>query len=118
MSNLREMFEEAERDINNYDFSAAVNDLKNIGYEYGQDDLVNDFIDEDYINDMVKNELESGGWTRVACFLAKVDSINNDYYRINGYGNLEEIDKSDLECTLSDLKRNLADELQEEEDYE
>lgn len=115
---LREMFEETERDIKNYDFSAAVNDLRNIGYDYGQDDLVNDFVDEDYINDMVTNELNSGGWTRVACFLAKVDNINEDYYRVNGYGNLEEVTKSDLECTLSDLKKNLCNELEEEEDEE
>ena len=49
--------------------------------------------------------------------LSEVNYLNDEYYLINGYGNLEELTIEYLQCVFDDLKSSLS-ELIEEEDKE
>ena len=57
-----------------------------------------DFID-DVITDMIKQKL---GWERIKIFLDGVDYFT-EYYIINGYGNLKNIDYNSLYCIVADM---------------
>jgi len=113
---LKEDFEEIEGYINRGNFCKAISSMKDIANEYGQEETADKFIDTEMMDDFVRARLESGGWQGVACCLSDVNYLNDDYYEIDGYGNLKDVTSSSLECTLSDLKRNLEDELKEEEE--
>lgn len=113
---LRERFEDIQNYINRGKFDDAIAELKNITSEYGKEEMTDDFIDTESMDDFVKARFESGGWQSVICCLAKIDYLNWEYYEIDGYANLKEVTASSLECTLSDLKRELSDELEEDEE--
>jgi hypothetical protein len=97
-----------------YDASDVINfamHLCNEGIVPGADEFVQDIVDDEQLDEMVKHEAESGGWQRVAFFLADVRYTNDEYYYINGYGNAENLTNDRLEGIVSDLvdelRRNL-----------
>lgn len=67
-----------------------------------------EIITSDELDELVKDTAVYG-WVRVACFLAGIDSMNEDYYRIDGYGNAKNIKESDLECWLYDIVNGYYD---------
>jgi hypothetical protein len=82
-------------------------DLINFCNDNGLEDYVSDLVDSDTLDEMVKSEAE-GGWQRVSYFLAGIQSMTSDYYRINGYGNAEDADSDDFASCKSDVA-NAAD---------
>ena len=118
---LKERFKEIESDINNHNLEDAINTMKDIESEYGVDTGMNSFIsnEDTDVDDFVKRRLESGGWQGVACCISDiVHSLSDSYYHIDGYENLELITSEMVEGYLSDLKKNLSDELEMEEEDE
>lgn len=64
-------------------------------------------VSEDIIDEMVEQQAREWGWQRVACFIAEViHNLNQDFYRLDGYGNLDNITYSDISCWLSDIANN------------
>lgn len=64
-------------------------------------------VDSAIIDDMVARQANEWGWERVACFISEViHDLNSDYYRIDGYGNLDHLTDSDIECWLYDIAKN------------
>lgn len=95
--------------------------VQEYGDSYMEEFLVSDVIDEDVLDDMVRREAENGA-RRVFCFLDGIEWWD-DAYRINGYGNVENLDEGYLSSVLSDLidmAENLDDddEDDDEEDEE
>jgi hypothetical protein len=116
---LKERFEEVQENINNYDRTEAVENLKSIASDYGQEREVDSFIHTDDVDDFVERRFQSGGWQGVACCLTDlIHNQSDDYYNIDGYENLELVTVDLLQNTLDDLKRALSDELEEEEEEE
>lgn len=72
---------------------------------------VGDIIEDEHLDDLVAHEAQEYGWQRVKFLLGGIERINEDYYRINGYGNIENIEPDYLDAIMSDLldemKRNL-----------
>lgn len=98
-----------------YDYEQDYTDMKNacIDYMNNTQDWSIDYCFEDYIDyeiaeEYAKNELENGGLIRLWYFLGDCN-FNNEIFRINGYGNLEDITKEDLEY----LKEDILDRLKE-----
>lgn len=61
-------------------------------------------IDCDLVDELVRHRLEHGGYQSVICLLDGISgNINQSYYRLDGYGNLEIIENSDIECWLDDI---------------
>ena len=88
--------------LNNKDYTAideSIEFLYKYQIEHGTDFGI---ITADELDEMVEN-YAGDGFARIACFLGKVEGINDDYYYINGYGNAENIDKATIECYLSDI---------------
>lgn len=65
-------------------------------------DYVGNIVDDDSLNEKVKQAVEDGGWQRVKGFLSGVDGVD-DYYYINGYANAETLTNNKLEAVMSDL---------------
>ena len=59
-------------------------------------------ITEEELDYMTEQQAKDG-FARVACFLAKVESLSAPYYHIDGYGNAEDFDFSDVKIYLEDI---------------
>lgn len=115
MEKLREFKERIEKIESNYDYDAYYTALYNTTVDYMNDtqdwDLegfFDDIIDYDTAEDIAKRELENGGLIRLYYFLGDAN-LNNDIFRINGYGNLTDINKDDLDY----IKEQIIDEINE-----
>lgn len=113
---IRERIEEIRGYINRYDLSRAMGEIRELGEEYGHYELLDDVIDTDYLDEMVRMRLESGGWQGVACMLSDISSLNDEYYRIDGYGNIEDFDRNDCEMIIDELEILLENDIEEEDD--
>lgn len=113
---LKKMLIKVENAIKDYDVDGTVNAMYEIADNYGLiDDLLFDnIVDRDVIDDMVSQRLLQG-FEAVAIMLDGIHSLNDNYYYLNGYGNLEDLSIGKLEVIYSDIKTTLADEIAEEE---
>lgn len=84
------------------------NDTQDWDFEY----LFEDYVSYDLAEDIAKNELENGGLVRLYYFLGDAN-LNNDMFRINGYGNLEDINKEDLEYLKDEILNIIDNKLEE-----
>lgn len=102
------------RIIDNLSTGELVTELIDLAYEYELDYLVEDIISTEDIDYFIEVRLENGGWQGVACCLAKINYLNDDYYEIDGYGNLKEFTFNDAKKLLDYIEAEIND--QEEED--
>lgn len=96
-----------------YDYDETYNNLYNTIIDYMNDTqdwsfeyIFEDIISYDVAEDIAKNELENGGLIRLYYFLGDAN-LNNELFRIDGYGNLTDINREDLE----DIKERILDEI-------
>ena len=97
----RKEFEEW-KDNNRNDYSALINFANDNGCE----DVVSDIISNDMVDDFVRERLDNGGWQSVACCISDIiNCMNDDYYTIDGYANLREVD--DWDMYADDIESNM-----------
>lgn len=111
--NKKELIKKIEEIEITYDYEESYNNLYNTCVDYMNDSqdfsleyLFEEIVSYDYVEEMAKSELEHGGLVRLYYFLGNAN-CNNYIFRINGYGNLEDITKDDLD----NLKQEILDEL-------
>ena len=118
---LKELKENLESVEITYDYEESYNNLYNLIIEYGNntqnwelglEEYFNDIVNYDIVEEMAKHELETGGLVRLYYFMGDAN-FNNDIFRINGYGNIENITKDDLDCLKSDLLEAINEKLKE-----
>ena len=63
---------------------------------------------------MAKNELEKGGLIRLYYFMGDCN-FNNEIFRVNAYGNLEDISIDDLKYLKDEILEKINDMIKEEE---
>lgn len=121
MKELKELKEKIENIEIGYDYEEVYTELKNTVIDYMNDtqDWDFDYIGEDIIDYelaemQAKNELENGGLIRLYYFLGNAN-LNNELFRINGYGNLENIDIDDLNNMKEEILSLINDKLSESE---
>lgn len=102
----------------NYDFTTCINELMSFCSENGIDEVMENFIDTDFLDELVQNRMSNGGWQGVACMLDGIDYLNDDYYIMDGYGNMQEITINDIECVISDILNSYEEYLEEDEEEE
>lgn len=103
ISNLKSM-------VNNYNLDDAVCELIDICNEYEVlEDVIFSYVDDEMINNIIKG---FDDWSRIAIFLSGVNYLNNEFYHLDGYGNLEEIKSSILMCDIEDLETELSEILE------
>ena len=66
-------------------------------------EYVGDIVDDEQLDDMVKEIAENDDWQRVKFFLGGIDNMNDDYYHIDGYANAETLTSSTLDNIVADL---------------
>lgn len=121
MKELKEFREEIEKIDITFDYDESYTNLRNTTIDYMNetqdwdfDYLFEEFIDYEIAEDIAKNELEQGGLIRLYYFLGDAN-LNNSLFRIDGYGNLEDITKDDLDYLKEQIIDIIDDKLNEEE---
>ena len=66
-------------------------------------EYVGNIVDTEQLDEIVENILQDGGWQRVKFFLGGIDSMNDDYYYLNGYANAETLHQGTLDSIVADL---------------
>lgn len=78
-------------------------------YENKLENYADDFIHTDDLDEFVARRVQSGGWQGVACMLNRVDWFDDEYYHIDGYGNIENVNPNILDAYKSDILREFGD---------
>lgn len=120
--NLEELKDKIEEIEITYDYEDTYCNLYNtvIDYENETQDWDFEYLFEDYVSydvaeDIAKNKLENnGGLVRLYYFLGDAN-LNNSMFKIDGYGNLEDINKEDLECLKDEILNIINNKLEEQE---
>ena len=76
-----------------------VDELFRIADEYDLYDTLNQVVREEEIDYIIKDY----SWDRVYFFLADIKVLNQQYYHLNGYGNLENLTTEKLDIILEDF---------------
>lgn len=107
-----------------YDYEETYNNLYNAVIDYMNDTQTWDFegffenfITYDVAEDIARSELDNGGLIRLYYFMGDAN-LNNDLFKIDGYGNLTDIDKSDLDYLKEEILEEIEEKLQEEAEEE
>lgn len=119
MKELKELKEKIENIEIGYDYGEVYTELKNTVIDYMNDtqdwdfdSIGEDIIDYELAEMQAKNELENGGLIRLYYFLGDAN-LNNELFRINGYGNLEDLDIDDLNNMKEEILDLINDKLEE-----
>ena len=117
LEELKNKIEEIEI---NYDYEDTYNNLYNTVIDYMNEtqDWSFEYIFEDYISydlaeEIAKNELENGGLIRLYYFMGDAN-LNNSLFKINGYGNLTDVDIDDLKYIKEQILDEIENKLEEE----
>lgn len=119
---LKELKDKIEKIEITYDYEETYSNLYNTCIEYMNetqnfdlDYLFEEFVDYETAEERAKYELENG-LERLYYFLGDTKISNNILFRINVYGNLENISKEDLETLKEDILDNIDQKMQEEQE--
>lgn len=120
MEKLEELKERIENIEIGYDYEQSYHELYNATIDYMNDTqdwdleyLFNEICDYELAEELAKQELENGGLIRLWYFLGDTN-LNNELFKIDGYGNLTDIDKSDLDYIKEQILDDIDEKLQEE----
>lgn len=121
LKELKKLKERVESIEITYNYEEVYCDLKNAVIDYMNDTqdwdfetIGEDIIDYDSAEEQTKYELENGGLARLYYFLGNVN-LNNNLFRVNGYGNLEDIDISDLQYMKEEILDMIDYKMEESE---
>lgn len=124
MKDLRELKERIENIESSYDYDTYYTELLNTTIDYQNETqdwcfeyLFEDIIDYEIAEDVAKSELENGGLIRLYYFLGDAN-LNNEIFKLDGYGNLTDINKDDLDYIKEQILEIIDDKLAEEDNEE
>ena len=121
MKELRELKERIENIKIDYDYEESYTNLYNTVIDYMNDTqdfdleyLFEDFIDYETAEEIARNELQNGGLVRLSYYLGDTN-LNDEIFKLDGYGNLENITIDDLNNLKDEILENINDKLAESE---
>lgn len=119
MKELKELKERVENIEITYDYEETYCNLRNAVIDYMNDTqdwdfetIGEDIIDYELAEEQAKYELEQCGLIRLYYYLGNAN-LNNRLFKVNGYGNLENIDITDLEYMKEEILDLINDKLSE-----
>lgn len=120
MKKLRELKRRIENIEITYDYEETFTNLYNTTIDFMNEtqDFDFEYLFEDIVyyelaEEIAKHELEEGGLLRLYYFLGNAN-LNNDLFKIDGYGNLSDIYKDDLEYIKEEILDVINNKLEEE----
>lgn len=121
MEKLKELKEIIENIKSSYNYDTYYTELRNTIINYSNESqdwdfeyLFDDIVDYEIAEEFAKQQLNDGGLIRLYYFLGDAN-LNNDIFKIDGYGNLTDINKDDLDYIKEQIL-NLINEKLESED--
>lgn len=121
MKKLKELKERIENVEINYNYEESYTNLYNTVIDYMNDTqdfdleyLFEDFIDYETAEEIAKNELNNGGLLRLNYYLGDTN-LNDEIFKLDGCGNLENITIDDLNNLKDEIIENINDKLGESE---
>lgn len=121
MKKLKELKERIENVEINYNYEESYTNLYNTVIDYMNDTqdfdleyLFEDFIDYETEEEIAKNELNNDGLLRLNYYLGDTN-LNDEIFKLDGYGNLENITIDDLNNLKDEIIENINDKLGESE---
>ena len=121
MKKLKELKERIENVEINYNYEESYTNLYNTVIDYMNDTqdfdleyLFEDFIDYETAEEIANNELNNGGLLRLNYYLGDTN-LNGEIFKLDGYGNLENITIDDLNNLKDEIIENINDKLGESE---
>lgn len=121
MKELRELKERIENIKINYNYEESYTNLYNTVIDYMNDTqdfdldyLFEDFIDYETAEEIARNELNDGGLIRLSYYLGDTN-LNDEIFKLDGYGNLENITIDDLNNLKDEILENINSKLAESE---
>lgn len=124
MESLKELKERIEEVQIDYDYEQCYHELYNIAIDYmnetqdwSLEDYFNEIIDYELAEEIAKREIEQGGLIRLYYFLGDAN-LNNSLFRIDGYGNLEDLEKNDIDYLKETLLEEIENKIKEESEVE
>lgn len=121
MKELRELKERIENIKINYNYEESYTNLYNTVIDYMNDTqdfdleyLFESFIDYETAEEIARNELNNGGLVRLRYYLGDVN-LNDEIFKLDGYGNLENITIDDLNNLKDEILENINNKLAESE---
>ena len=119
MKELKKLKERVENIEITYDYEETYCNLKNAIIDYMNDTkdwdfdtIGEDIIDYELAEEQAKHELEQGGLIRLYYFLGDAN-LNNNLFKVDGYGNLQDLEKTDLEYMKEELLAAINEKLEE-----
>lgn len=113
---LKEFKNKIEKIEVTYDYDQTYTDLLNACIDFQNEtqcwefeSIFDEIVDYELAEERAKYELENNGLIRLYYFLGDTIIYGNEVFRINAYGNLENINKDDLE----NLKQEILDKIEE-----
>lgn len=124
MKNVKELKKLKERvesiDIT-YNYEEVYCELKNAIIDYMNEtqdwdfeSVGEDIIDYDFAEEQAKHELENGGLLRLYYYLGDA-TLTSELFKINGYGNLENVYIEDLQNIKEEILDMINDKIKESE---
>lgn len=120
MTRLQELKEQIEKIEITYDYEETYARLLNATIDYQNDtqdwrfeEMFQNIIDYEIAEGQAKYELEQGGLIRLYYFLGDAN-LNNQVFKIDGYGNLTDITKDDLQCIKDEILEEIENTIEEE----
>lgn len=121
MKDLKELKRRIENIDITYDYAETYEELYNtiIDYQNETQEFDFEYLFEDIVyyesaEEIAKRELEEGGLLRLYYFLGDAN-LNNDIFKINGYGNLTDLELDDLQCIKEEILDIINNKLEGEE---
>ena len=105
-----------EENIKKGNIEEVLNGMYDLANEYdGVISIINDnIIDTEIINELIKEKINDGAdWVSIKILLEDIHYMNDNYYHIDGYGNIEDLTIGHLELMYEDIKSELTDILEE-----
>lgn len=118
MEKLKEFKKIIENIEVSYDYDKTYTELLNTCIDYQNEtqdwdfeDIFEDIVDYELAEDRAKYELEQGGLIRLYYFLGDAN-LNNEIFKINGYGNLQDLTKEDLEIVKEEILSRINEKIE------
>lgn len=105
-----------EENIKKGNIEEVLNGMYDLANEYdGVISIIDDnIIDTEIINELIKEKINDGcDWISIKILLDGIKYNSDNYYHIDGYGNIEDLTIGHLEDMYEDIKSELTDILEE-----
>ena len=96
-----------------------VNTLFGIAGEYDIYETLDQIVKADVIDDVIRDYMNTGStWERIAIFLAGIKVLNQEYYYLDSYENLENLTTEKLDIIIEDFIEEIKDNGLENEEIQ